>query len=274
MEHEEYYEHVRSVYDRIAPQYDEAVGRHAVSRRAKQLALHVIKGVTPDGGRLLDVGCYTGIEAVLLAEQGYHVLGVDLSPEMVHKAQEKARRRRLEDRASFRVMRAADIGLLVSEKTGAFDTVYSVYGTLNLEPDLPRFKEGLVSLMRDSSRFVCGLLNPTVMYELVMAPFFGKFHGYRKLRKQEVVTRVGLGDDTVKASLYSVDDVRTLMAPELQLERILGVHILYPPPRGSQGHGRWWLARALDEVELRLQSRFPFRNFGFFSLLVFRRAAA
>src|SRR5439155_1249351 len=177
MDYEAQYEHVRSVYDRIAPQYDEAGGQHAVSRRAKQLALHV-------------------------------------------------------------------------------------------------FKNGLASLLGDSSRFVCGLLNPTVMYELLMAPLFGKFHGYRKLRKQEVVTRVGLGDDTVKASLYSVDDAQTLMAPEFQLERILGVHILYPPPRGSQGHGRWWLARALDEVELRLQSRFPFRNFGFFSLLVFRRAAA
>ena len=102
MDYEAQYEHVRSVYDRIAPQYDEAVGQHAVSRRAKQLALHVIKDVTPNGGRLLDVGCYTGIEAILLAEQGYRVLGVDLSPEMVHKAQEKARRRRLENRASFR----------------------------------------------------------------------------------------------------------------------------------------------------------------------------
>src|SRR5437870_13810686 len=106
MDYEAQYEHVRSVYDRIAPQYDEAVGRHAVSRRAKQLALHVIKGVTPDGGRLLDVGCYTGIEAILLAEQGYLVLGVDLSPATVRKSQEKACRRRPEDLDSFRVLRA------------------------------------------------------------------------------------------------------------------------------------------------------------------------
>src|SRR5207253_9733726 len=71
------YSHVRGVYARIAPAYDEVVGLSAVSQRAKQLALQIIKEVTPNGGRLLDIGCYTGIEALLLAQQGYHVLGID-----------------------------------------------------------------------------------------------------------------------------------------------------------------------------------------------------
>jgi len=272
MNRDSYYSHVRGVYDRIAPAYDEVVGLSAVSQRAKQLALQIIKEVTPNGGRLLDIGCYTGIEALLLAQQGYHVLGIDLSNEMILKAEQKAKRYRVGDRARFRAMPAADVGQLQSDRDSPFDTAYSVYGTLNLEPQLQRFKEGLVPLLREGAPFVCGLLNPTVLYELVLGPLFGKFHGYRKLRKEHVVTKVGLGTETVETFLFSTADFARIMAPEFRLERNFGVHVLYPPPRHRQGRGFWWVARGLDRVERRVQSRFPFRELGFFSLLVFQRS--
>ena len=40
--------------------------------------------------RVLDVGCGTGSLAVLLAEHGYDVVGVDLAPRMVERARHKA----------------------------------------------------------------------------------------------------------------------------------------------------------------------------------------
>src|SRR5207237_8103164 len=98
------YWQVRGVYGRIAPAYDEVVGLSAVSQRAKQLALQIIKEVTPNGGRLLDIGCYTGIEALLLAQQGYHVLGIDLSNEMILKAEQEAKRYRVGNGARICVM--------------------------------------------------------------------------------------------------------------------------------------------------------------------------
>ena len=271
MDPEAYYERVRSAYDRIAPRYDDSVGRHAVSRRAKRLALEVIKEVTPPGGRLLDVGCYTGIEALLLAQQGYRVLGIDLSPEMVRNAQLKAKKWRIEDRARFQAMRASDVSRLQGDPLAPFDTAYSVYGTLNLEPEIGRFKEGLLPILRSHARFVCGLLNPTVFYELIFAPLVGKFHGYRKLPKRAVKTSIGLGEDTVETFLYSADEFEAIMAPEFNLERVVGLHILYPPPRGGGGRGLWWVARVLDAAEFRLESRYPFRNLGFFTLFVFQK---
>src|SRR5688572_24679605 len=101
MDFDAYYSRVQTAYDRVAPQYDDLVGSKAVSRRAKLVALQAIRAVTPAGGRLLDIGCYTGIEAFLLAQEGYRVVGIDLSPEMVRLARAKAARRRIDGYAEF-----------------------------------------------------------------------------------------------------------------------------------------------------------------------------
>ncbi|MDF7826339.1 methyltransferase domain-containing protein [Pontiellaceae bacterium B12227] len=41
--------------------------------------------------RVLDLGCGTGINAVWLAQQGFEVSGLDLSPSAIKKAEERAR---------------------------------------------------------------------------------------------------------------------------------------------------------------------------------------
>jgi len=268
-----YYEHIQSAYDQIASEYDATVGMYAVSARAKRLAIDVIRAVTPSKGRLLDVGCYTGIEALALARAGYQVLGVDLSPEMVRLAKSKAKQWRLDTQARFVTARASDLQVVASDRLVPFDTVYSVYGTLNLEPQMARFKEALQRCLRDGGAFVCGLLNPTVLYELLAAPILLRFHGFRKLAKRAVPTRIGLGNQRVLTYLYSPSEFAKLMAPEFSLEDAKGLHILYPPPRPRPGarSDRWWIARAFDSMESHLEDQAPFSSLGFFSLLIFRK---
>jgi len=268
-----YYEHIQSAYNQIAAEYDTTVGMYAVSARAKRLAIGVIRAVTPSKGRLLDVGCYTGIEALALAGAGYQVLGVDLSPEMVRLAQSKAKQRRLDAQARFVTVRASDLEVVRSDRLVPFDTVYSVYGTLNLEPQISRFKEALRRCLKDGGAFVCGLLNPTVLYELLVAPILLQFHGYRKLAKRGVPTPIGFGDQRVLTYLYTPSEFARLMAPEFSLEDARGLHILYPPPRPARGRRseRWWIARAFDSIESHLEGQALFSSLGFFSLLVFRK---
>ena len=269
-----YYDEVQSAYDRIASEYDETIGRALVSRRAKGLALEVISRVTPPKGWLLDVGCYTGTESVLLAQRGFRVVGVDLSPKMIELSRAKARRWRLSDRTQFEVARASDLSSVRLLGLGPFDTAYSVYGTLNLEPRIDLFKGSLQTLMKPDSALVVGILNPTVLYELLLGPIAFKFDGYRKLAKRMVKIGIGSGNDSVTSFLYTPREFSALLEPEFSLERVLGVHILYRPPRPREGGGEglWWLARALDSVEKHLEGRHPFSSLGFFSLLIFRRS--
>ena len=68
--------------------------------------------------RVLDVGCGTGTHSLWLAEQGHDVLGVDLSPLAIQRAQAKAAGR--SGRCRFDVL---DI-LANAPPTGAFEFVF------------------------------------------------------------------------------------------------------------------------------------------------------
>lgn len=50
----------------------------------------LLEHLPPAPARVADVGCGTGTLALLLAEEGYDVAGVDFSPEMVRRARAKA----------------------------------------------------------------------------------------------------------------------------------------------------------------------------------------
>ena len=70
------------------------------------------------GGRLLDIGCGAGREALGLARAGFQVVGMDIAPRMIEAARVNAQREGL--RVSFRVQSATDL----DEPPGAFDGAY------------------------------------------------------------------------------------------------------------------------------------------------------
>lgn len=71
----------------LAPVYDQLFppGKPQLEFIAK-----VVSGMLHPARRLLDVGCATGGYALALAEAGFAVTGVDLSPEMIRLAQARA----------------------------------------------------------------------------------------------------------------------------------------------------------------------------------------
>lgn len=77
----------------------------------------VVRHIRP-GGRVLDVGCGAGREAIGLAREGYQVVGIDIAARMAKAAQANAQR---EDLAiTFRVQSATDL----DEPPGSFDGAY------------------------------------------------------------------------------------------------------------------------------------------------------
>jgi ubiquinone/menaquinone biosynthesis C-methylase UbiE len=81
----------------------------------------------PTPGRLLDLGCGTGRLLVALARRGYRVLGVDLSPEMLRVAAEKAAAAGV----SVDLLRA-NLTELDALRDGAFDYAACLFSTLGM----------------------------------------------------------------------------------------------------------------------------------------------
>ena len=115
----------KRAWDNIAERYDDR------SRALKEFSdvFGTFMEKLPKGGRVLDLGCGTGLPYVRhLIEAGFDVLGVDISKEMVKVA-------------SKNVPEANFVQLSMNEITyrDEFDSVMSSFSMLLLSPDL--FKE-------------------------------------------------------------------------------------------------------------------------------------
>jgi len=121
---------IETYFDRTAAETwarltsDAPVGRiRATVRAGRERMRAILLGWLPpalDGQRVLDAGCGTGALAVEAARRGAQVVAVDLSPNLVARARERAREPALDGRLEFRV------GDMLDPALGAFDHVVAM----------------------------------------------------------------------------------------------------------------------------------------------------
>ena len=82
------YDNWADIYDQVYAYLDQDLPFYAEQAKAS-------------GGPVLELGCGTGRVSLMLAEAGFDVTGVDISPKMVARATAKAKEAGLSDRARF-----------------------------------------------------------------------------------------------------------------------------------------------------------------------------
>jgi phosphatidylethanolamine/phosphatidyl-N-methylethanolamine N-methyltransferase len=127
---------VKTAYRRWAPVYDNTFGRFASEGRK-----HAVEIINQSKGRVLEVGVGTGLSLPAYKRQ-LEIVGIDLSPEMLEKARERASTERLRNVAGLHEMDAGDLKF----PDAAFDTVVAMY-VMTVVPDPEK-------VMRELSR-VC-----------------------------------------------------------------------------------------------------------------------
>lgn len=82
----------RVYWDSQAPNFDDEPDHGLRDPSVRSAWTSLLAGALPPApAQVADVGCGTGSLSVLLAEHGYQVRGLDLSPKMIQQAREKAR---------------------------------------------------------------------------------------------------------------------------------------------------------------------------------------
>lgn len=99
---------------------------------------------------ILDGGCGTGSHAILLAERGYEVTGIDLSEEMINIAKEKASKRGIN--INFNVMDLRELHL--NKKFDACILMFAVIDYLTNNKDLLRALANIRKVLKNGSLFI------------------------------------------------------------------------------------------------------------------------
>lgn len=87
---------IRTVWDFSSISYDQNPGHGIVTEEEKAAWKRELLRTLPPGPlKILDIGCGTGAMALLFAEMGHLVTGIDLSRDMMTKARKKAEERNL-----------------------------------------------------------------------------------------------------------------------------------------------------------------------------------
>lgn len=115
-------------YEDLARDYDCRFNNPRLNYMRSVEKMVLLESLKP--GMILDIGCGTGEQSLFLAKRGYQVIGVDISREMLLKANESAKEGKLKDNLSFVIASAEALPF----RDKSFDGLISIFGVFNHIP--------------------------------------------------------------------------------------------------------------------------------------------
>ena len=256
-----YYADVEAAFDAVAEHYDEHILGNPMNVWLRNRSVHHLSQIFNPGDTLLEIGCGTGTETILLAKLGLKIIATDISSKMIEVLARKAKDEGLSDailpiqaRTYALRKKLSDLGY------GNLDGAYSTYGAINTEPRLSRLFRELHSIIKPGGHLVMGVWNKYCLYEMV---------GYSlRLKPSMAVARmrnpvpVGKSRFCINSYAYSVASLNKHLANLFQLKQVLGVEILLPASNLTRYLPPEPLLNIVKRIDVTLEPLFPWNRLG------------
>jgi SAM-dependent methyltransferase len=149
-------------FDSLAADYDESFTTTALGTHLRAMVWQRLDANFA-GGRILEIGCGTGEDAIHLARRGLDVLATDASAAMLRIASQKAQIAGCTRQIEFRCLPMERLGAeLAGER---FDGVCSNFGAINCVPELAGLGADVAALLRRGAPLVWVVMGRNVPWE-------------------------------------------------------------------------------------------------------------
>ncbi len=239
-------------FDQLAPAYQRLWTDTPAGQLQREAVWQHASEFCPAGSHLLDLGCGTGDDALILAARGVRVTGIDASSEMVRIARGRG--------VDAEVRAIEGIG----EINGAFDGVLSNFGALNCVERLADLREPLARLIKPGGSLIVCLMSRICLWETLVYAAHGEL-------KRAVRRWSGEAGSSVVSRVY-YPAVRTIchsFAPDFKLVAAHGIGVAVPPSYVTRLSGNSFTR--LAALDRRIASLPVLRSLGDHRLLIFRK---
>jgi len=239
-------------FDRIATEYANLWTGTKAGQLQREAVWRYTAHLFPPQSRILDLGCGTGDDALMLRARGAVVTGIDASAEMVRIACDRG--------VDSHHCTIEHLG----ELPGKFDGVWSNFGALNCIEQLPGLRRPLARILNPEGWLVVCLMSRVCLWETIWYTLHGRLRKATRRWSGETSSSVAQ-----RVFYPTVRSVCRAFAPDFSLVSAHGVGVAVPPSyvTGISNSGMDRLA-ALDR---HLASLPILRSLGDHRLLIFRK---
>jgi SAM-dependent methyltransferase len=217
----------RDAFDSVAADYDGPRGNNALIQDMRSEMWRQLDATFPVSGRLIDIGCGTGLDAVRMGRLGHHVTAIDWSPQMVARTNERAAQEHIASHVRAVALGGQELGHLDGDAT--YDGAYSDLGPLNCVPDLGGVSRECARLLKPGGRLVFTVIGRLCPWEIAHYMSRGQW-ARAKIRFARKTVPVGMNKRTIWTRYYGPREFYSAFAGDFTLEHFRGLCVFAPPP--------------------------------------------
>lgn len=217
----------RAAFDGVAREYDRTNRENSLLAAMRARTIRVVAAHVPPGGRVLDLGCGPGTDAVTLAARGFRITAVDWSPRMVEEARQRVRDAGLEHRVTVRLLGIQELDGL---EAGGFDLACANFGPFNCVPDLAAAAAAVASRLRPGGVVVASVIGRICPWEIACYLRWGDWNRIA-VRYARRPVPVPLNGERVWTRYYTPGEFERAFVPAgFTRESLRTLGLLVPPP--------------------------------------------
>ncbi|MEA3294297.1 MAG: class I SAM-dependent methyltransferase [Euryarchaeota archaeon] len=210
-------------------------------------------------GLILDIGCGTGEQTILLAKNGYTVIGMDISVEMIKIANDRINKAKLDDKISLLVASAEALPF----REDSVDGLISIFGVYSHVPTIDQAFGEIFRVVRPGSQSIITVVNRWNITWWTRTFCRGKINWLLHALKNKEYIVNGLW------TYYFSKSELTNMLRSVGFKVRIGSLLILLYPHNNKN------LRFYEKMFIRFEDKarwiYPFNGFGYYHLAIFKK---